>query len=65
MLSSRRKLLLCCLNAYEMEEDEAIGISLILNKEGKVDEMLEWMEHHTTATPEEVLRGALEILNLD
>lgn len=65
MIEENERTLLRCLKAYEVPKDDAVGISLFLNKAGKVDEMLEWIKNHISATPEEVLRGALEILNLN
>ena len=57
MLTQKQKLLIRCLKASEMGEDEVVGTMLFLKSEEMQDEMLEWMKSHSTASPDEVLRN--------
>ena len=61
MLTTIEKDLIACLTAYEMDEDEVVGIMLLLQTSKEQNLLLEWIEDNTSAEKEEVIAEALRI----
>jgi hypothetical protein len=60
-LSELQKELILLFKAYEMTEDEVIGVMLLLKKPSQQKAMRTWIESHTAATIDEVIQEAVRL----
>lgn len=60
-LTELQRGLMALLKAYELEEDEAVGVMLLLKETSHQEEMLTWIENNTSADQNEVIQAALDI----
>ena len=61
VLSQLQKELIYLFKAYEMTEDEVIGVMLLLKEPSQQKAMMSWIESHTAATIDEVIQEALRL----
>ena len=60
-LTELQRGLMALLKAYELEEDEAVGVILLLKETRHQEAMLTWIENNTSADQNEVIQAALDI----
>ena len=60
-LTTLQKELVYLLKAYEIQQNEAVGVMLLLDTEEKQIKMYEWIELNTAATVSEVIEAAMHI----
>lgn len=55
------KAIALCLNWLGVPEREAAGLALMVQKAGKEDEMLDWLEANEEATAQEAIQAVIQI----
>ena len=61
ILTPAQQHLIKWLKVVGVEEDEMVGIMLLMNTPKKRDDLMMWMFQHKEATPSDILGKAMEI----
>ncbi len=64
-LTPAQKHLICWLKVMGMNEDDVIGIMLLMDTPKKRDDLMRWMAENRTATPSDIIRKAMDIAKYD